>query len=82
MLPKFATLVQLSLQRCALEGVIDTKRGPLRVYSIHLTHLSDATAADRRDPRHSSPRAGRRGRGLRPPSRRLVRGTGSAGHAA
>lgn len=45
MLPKFGTLVQLSLQRCALEGVIATPLGPLRFYSIHLTHLSDATRA-------------------------------------
>jgi endonuclease/exonuclease/phosphatase family metal-dependent hydrolase len=43
MLPKFGTLVQLSLQRCALEGVVATPSGPVRFYSIHLTHLSDAT---------------------------------------
>jgi endonuclease/exonuclease/phosphatase family metal-dependent hydrolase len=43
MLPKFGTLKQFSLQRCALEGVVATGRGPVRVYSIHLTHLSDAT---------------------------------------
>jgi endonuclease/exonuclease/phosphatase family metal-dependent hydrolase len=43
MLPKFATLKQFSLQRCALEGIVETGRGPVRVYSIHLTHLSDAT---------------------------------------
>jgi endonuclease/exonuclease/phosphatase family metal-dependent hydrolase len=43
MLPKFGTLRQLSLQRCALEGVVATRHGPLRFYSIHLTHLSDAT---------------------------------------
>jgi endonuclease/exonuclease/phosphatase family metal-dependent hydrolase len=49
MLPKFATLEQLSLQRCALEGVIETKRGPVRIYSIHLTHLSDATRAPQID---------------------------------
>jgi endonuclease/exonuclease/phosphatase family metal-dependent hydrolase len=42
-LPKFGTLVQLSLQRCALEGVVATPSGPVRFYSIHLTHLSDAT---------------------------------------
>lgn len=45
MLPKFATLKQFSLQRCAVEGVIETKRGPVRVYSLHLTHLSDETRA-------------------------------------
>ncbi len=49
MLPKFATLEQLSLQRCALEGVIDTKRGPVRFYSLHLTHLADATRAPQID---------------------------------
>jgi endonuclease/exonuclease/phosphatase family metal-dependent hydrolase len=43
LLPKFGTLVQLSLQRCALEGVVATPSGPVRFYSIHLTHLSDAT---------------------------------------
>jgi endonuclease/exonuclease/phosphatase family metal-dependent hydrolase len=45
MLPKFGTLMQFSLQRCALEGVIQTRRGPVRFYSIHLTHLSDETRA-------------------------------------
>jgi endonuclease/exonuclease/phosphatase family metal-dependent hydrolase len=45
MLPKFGTLVQLSLQRAALEGVIEAKRGPVRFYSVHLTHLADATRA-------------------------------------
>jgi endonuclease/exonuclease/phosphatase family metal-dependent hydrolase len=45
MLPKFGTLVQFSLQRCALEGVIGTQRGPVRFYSLHLTHLSDETRA-------------------------------------
>lgn len=44
-LPKYATLTQLSLQRSALEGVIRTRHGAVRVYSIHLTHLSDATRA-------------------------------------
>lgn len=45
MLPKFGTLRQLSLQRCALESVIATPSGPLRFYAIHLTHLSDETRA-------------------------------------
>jgi endonuclease/exonuclease/phosphatase family metal-dependent hydrolase len=47
LLPKYATTspIQYSLQRCALEGVINTAAGALRVYSIHLTHLSDETRA-------------------------------------
>ena len=46
LLPKMGTLVQFSLQRCALEGVIATVRGQaLRVYSVHLTHLDDADRA-------------------------------------
>lgn len=43
LLPKFGTLTQFSLQRAALEGVVATPSGPIRVYSIHLTHLSDDT---------------------------------------
>lgn len=46
MLPKFGVASgakQYSLQRCAVEGVINTGAGPLRLYSIHLTHLSDET---------------------------------------
>lgn len=43
LLPKYATLTQYSLQRCALEGVVATGAGPVRFYSIHLTHLSDET---------------------------------------
>ena len=44
-LPKLATVAQYSLQRVALEGVIAVPNptGALRVYSIHLTHLADAT---------------------------------------
>ena len=45
MLPKFGTLTQFSLQRCALEGVIATPTGAIRAYSIHLTHLADDTRA-------------------------------------
>lgn len=41
MLPKFGTPAQFSLQRAALEGVVETRRGALRVYSIHLSHLGD-----------------------------------------
>ena len=44
-LPKLGTVAQYSLQRVALEGVIAAPGlpGALRVYSIHLTHLADAT---------------------------------------
>jgi endonuclease/exonuclease/phosphatase family metal-dependent hydrolase len=44
-LPKVGTVTQYSLQRIALEGVIAVPgpTGALRVYSIHLTHLADAT---------------------------------------
>jgi endonuclease/exonuclease/phosphatase family metal-dependent hydrolase len=45
-LPKLGTVIQHSLQRVALEGVISRGSGgsaPVRVYSIHLTHLADAT---------------------------------------
>lgn len=43
LLPKFGTVVQYSLQRAALEAVVDTAAGPVRFYSVHLTHLADAT---------------------------------------
>ncbi len=43
LLPKRASLGPMSLQRSALEGVIETAVGPLRCYSVHLTHLSAAT---------------------------------------
>lgn len=43
LLPKYASLGPMSVQRSALEGVIETGRGRLRVYSVHLTHLSAAT---------------------------------------
>jgi endonuclease/exonuclease/phosphatase family metal-dependent hydrolase len=33
----------MSLQRSALEGVVETGRGLVRVYSLHLTHLSAET---------------------------------------
>lgn len=44
-LPKLGTVAQHSLQRVALESVIAVPgtTGALRVYSIHLTHLADAT---------------------------------------
>lgn len=44
MLPKYGTLTQHSIQQGALEAVIVTERaGPVRLYSIHLSHLSPAT---------------------------------------
>jgi len=43
LLPKYASLGPMSLQRNALECAIDTAMGPLRFYSIHLTHLSAET---------------------------------------
>jgi endonuclease/exonuclease/phosphatase family metal-dependent hydrolase len=44
LLPKYATLTQHSIQQGALEAVIVTERaGPVRVYSLHLSHLSGAT---------------------------------------
>lgn len=50
LLPKLGTLVQFSLQRCALEGVVVTSGGlALRLYSVHLTHLDDADRAPQID---------------------------------
>lgn len=44
LLPKYATLTQHSIQQGALEAVIVSERaGPVRVYSVHLSHLSQAT---------------------------------------
>ncbi len=40
MLPKMALPEELSLQRAALEAVIEAPSGPLRVYSVHLNHSS------------------------------------------
>lgn len=43
-LPKYATLAQHSIQQGALEAVIVTAgAGPVRVYSLHLSHLCSAT---------------------------------------
>jgi endonuclease/exonuclease/phosphatase family metal-dependent hydrolase len=43
-LPKYGTLTQHSIQQGALEAVIATGRaGPVRIYSMHLSHLSSAT---------------------------------------
>jgi len=43
LLPKYASSGPMSLQRSALETVIETGSGAIRVYSIHLTHLSAQT---------------------------------------
>ena len=44
MLPKYGTLTQHSIQQGALEAVVVTERaGPVRIYSIHLSHLSAET---------------------------------------
>jgi len=43
LLPKYASTGPMSLQRSALEAVVQTPAGPLRVYSVHLTHLSAET---------------------------------------
>ena len=44
-LPKYGTLKQHSIQQSFLEGVIKTPAGPIRVYSVHLSHLSKDTRA-------------------------------------
>jgi len=43
LLPKYASLGPVSIQRSALEGLIETDSGLLRLYSIHLTHLTEET---------------------------------------
>jgi endonuclease/exonuclease/phosphatase family metal-dependent hydrolase len=44
LLPKYGTLTQHSIQQGALEAVIGTSHaGPVRIYSVHLSHLSGAT---------------------------------------
>ena len=43
LLPKYASLGPMSIQRSALEGVIESGRGWLRLYSVHLTHLCAET---------------------------------------
>lgn len=42
-LPKYGTLTQHSIQQGLLEAVIDTPLGPLRCYSVHLSHLCSET---------------------------------------
>lgn len=43
LLPKYASTGPLSIQRGALEGVVETSQGPVRFYSVHLTHVSAQT---------------------------------------
>ena len=43
LLPKYASTGPLSIQRSALEAMVEINGRPLRLYSIHLTHLSAAT---------------------------------------
>jgi endonuclease/exonuclease/phosphatase family metal-dependent hydrolase len=45
LLPKILYIDQLALQRSAVEGVIETPLGAIRVYSVHLGHVG---AAERR----------------------------------
>src|SRR3546814_1784698 len=40
LLPRSRTFDRLNLQRGAIEVVIDAPGGPLRVYSVHLDHVS------------------------------------------
>ena len=43
LLPKYGTLTQHSIQQGALEAVVATERaGPVRIYSVHLSHLGPA----------------------------------------
>lgn len=43
LLPKYASLGPMSVQRSALEGVVETGSGLVRIYSVHLTHLCAET---------------------------------------
>lgn len=43
LLPKYGTLEHHSIQQGTLEAVIEAPWGPLRVYSVHLSHLCSAT---------------------------------------
>ena len=40
LLPLFASVNIFNIQKGALEGVVTTPRGPLRLYSVHLGHLA------------------------------------------
>ncbi len=43
LLPKYGTLTQHSIQQGTLEAVIAPPAGPVRVYSVHLSHLAPET---------------------------------------
>ena len=43
LLPKYSTARAMSLQRSALEGVVQISGEWVRIYSVHLTHLSSYT---------------------------------------
>ena len=60
-LPKLNLVGPMSLQRSALEAVIDTPIGALRVFSVHLAHAAAprATPADRAPHGDSGNKAGR-----------------------
>ncbi len=62
LLPKYGSLGPASIQRSALEGVVETSRGPLRFYSVHLTHLAAQTRLPQIDAllalHHSAPSQG------------------------
>ena len=67
LLPKYASVGPLSIQRSALEGVIDCAGQRIRIYSVHLTHISSETRLqqvdrlleiDRRAPIEGGPIAG------------------------
>ena len=45
-LPKHDLHGQVSLQRTAVEGVIDFPGGPVRIYSVHLAHVSPLERRD------------------------------------
>ncbi len=40
LLPKYASVGPLSIQRSALEGIVECNGHRVRVYSVHLTHIS------------------------------------------
>jgi len=40
LLPKFGLPETMDVQRCVVEAVIETPAGPLRAYSVHLSHIS------------------------------------------
>jgi endonuclease/exonuclease/phosphatase family metal-dependent hydrolase len=40
LLPRSRTFDRLNMQRGALEALVDTPAGPIRVYSVHLDHVS------------------------------------------